>query len=210
MSWIREINWQAPAAVALKVLFARLPPEKRFHITLFGSAPLQIGIEASFLSADVDIFGSEDEHDLLTIAVEEAGIGAGQDRLYIQVCVPGNFRTSPRWQERAFATEIGKTSAPKSSGRRLRHGALVTTCPRQTTKPNSGGWETRSEKRRRDFLVKASRFFIFRMDCECAYPGNVGGMQRALHRVLQQGLTDTLTQQYVANADRRSRTEHSA
>lgn len=110
MSWIKEINWQAPAAVALKVLFARLPPEKRFHITLFGSAPLQIGIEASFLSADVDIFGSEDEHDLLTIAVEQAGIAAGQDRLYIQVCVPGNFRTSPRWQERAFTTEIGNVT----------------------------------------------------------------------------------------------------
>ena len=39
--------------------------------------------------------------------VQQAGLGKNDERLYIQVCVPGNFRTSPRWQSRAFTTQIG-------------------------------------------------------------------------------------------------------
>ncbi len=107
MSWLKEINWETPAAVALKALFAKLPRDKQFHITLFGSSPLQIGLEASFLSADVDLFGSYDDREFLAGVVEQAGLAKNEERLYIQVCVPGNFRTSPRWQSRAFTTRIG-------------------------------------------------------------------------------------------------------
>jgi hypothetical protein len=107
MSWIKEINWSTPAAMALKKLFARLPTDRKYHITLFGSSPLQLGLDASFLSADVDLFGTYEDRELLTEITEQAGLSKGNDRLYVQVCVPGNFRTSPRWTERSFTTEIG-------------------------------------------------------------------------------------------------------
>ncbi len=110
MSWLKEIDWRTPAAVALKTLFAKLPQEQRFHITLFGSSPLQLGLDASFLSADVDLFGSYDEREFLTTVVEQAGLAKNDERLYVQVCVPGNFRTSPRWKERAFTTQVGNVT----------------------------------------------------------------------------------------------------
>lgn len=105
MSWLKQINWQTPAAVALRTLFAKLPCDQHFHITLFGSSPLQLGLEESFLSADVDLFGTYDDREFLTEIVEQAGLSKNEERLYVQVCVPGNFRTSPRWRERAFTTE---------------------------------------------------------------------------------------------------------
>ena len=44
MSWTTGIDWTAPAGVALKRLFAELPQDREFQITLFGSSPLQIGL----------------------------------------------------------------------------------------------------------------------------------------------------------------------
>lgn len=110
MSWIKEINWRSPAAVALKTLFAKLPSDKQFHITLFGSSPLQLGLDESFLSADVDLFGADDERAFLTEIVAQAGLAKNDERLYVQVCLPGNFRTSPRWGRRAFTTQVGNVT----------------------------------------------------------------------------------------------------
>jgi hypothetical protein len=110
MSWTPGIDWSAPAGVALKRLFSELPPEREFQITLFGSSPLQIGLESSFLSADIDLFSAETQTELVKDAVKRAGLEKEEGRLYVQVCVEWNFRTSPRWRERAFQTRVGNVS----------------------------------------------------------------------------------------------------
>lgn len=110
MSWTRGIDWTAPAGVALKRLFAELPQDREFQITLFGSSPLQIGLEKSFLSADVDMFSTEEDTEVVRAAVHRAGLEKAEGRLYVEVCVQWNFRTSPRWSERAFRTQVGNVA----------------------------------------------------------------------------------------------------
>ncbi len=110
MSWTTGIDWTAPAGVALKRLFAELPQDREFQITLFGSSPLQIGFEKSFLSADVDMFSTEEDTEVVRAAVHRAGLDKAEGRLYVEVCVQWNFRTSPRWSERAFRTQVGNVA----------------------------------------------------------------------------------------------------
>lgn len=110
MSWTTGIDWTAPAGVALKRLFAELPQDREFQITLFGSSPLQIGLEKSFLSADVDMFSTEEDTEVVRAAVHRAGLEKAEGRLYVEVCVQWNFRMSPRWSERAFRTQVGNVA----------------------------------------------------------------------------------------------------
>ena len=105
MSWTSQISWDTPAGRTLKLLFAKLPAGRHYSITLFGSSPLQLGVECGFTSADVDLFA--DESDEVEAAVEAAGLAKEQGaEPYVQVCVEWNFRTSPRWKGRAFSTRI--------------------------------------------------------------------------------------------------------
>ena len=99
MSWCSEIRWPTPAGETLLALIAALPRDREFRLTLFGSAPLQLGIEPTFLSADVDLFADE-THEEVEAAIERAGLTKDRRAVYVQCCVEGNFRTSPRWRER--------------------------------------------------------------------------------------------------------------
>ena len=60
-----------------------------------------MGVDPDLLSADVDIFSDEDLEDV----VRRCGFGKGQAETYIQVASELNFRTSPKWRERAFSLE---------------------------------------------------------------------------------------------------------
>ena len=51
-----SVNLDAPAASLLRKLAAALPPNREFVITVFGSAPIQIMIDSTLTSADVDVF----------------------------------------------------------------------------------------------------------------------------------------------------------
>ena len=97
------MNLETPAGNTLKKLAAALPKERPWHITLFGSAPLQINIEPSLLSGDVDLF-SDDEQ--VAEWVQRAGLGSEQHRPNIQVCSGLNFRTSPLWGTRTQSVAI--------------------------------------------------------------------------------------------------------
>lgn len=110
MSWTAGIDWTTPAGIALKALFAELPQDREFRITLFGSSPLQIGLEPTFLSADVDLFADSECTEIVKEAVKRAGLEKSEERMYVQVCVEWNFRTSPRWHSRAFRTQVGNVS----------------------------------------------------------------------------------------------------
>jgi hypothetical protein len=103
-SWAGSVNLQTPAGDILRRLAAALPQDRTYDITLFGSAPLQITIDAALLSADVDLFADIDELKELVI---RAGLGEGQTELFIQVSSELNFRSSPRWRTRTQAVSLG-------------------------------------------------------------------------------------------------------
>lgn len=101
--WQPNINWDTPAGRALRDLVAALSGEKPIHITVFGSAPLQLGLDAGFLSADVDVFSQHDLRD----AIERAGLGKGQREIYIDQVSEMVFSASPSWRERAYSVTLG-------------------------------------------------------------------------------------------------------
>jgi len=43
--WTQNIDLETPAGAALKKLVAALPKHRKFEITLFGSAPLQMAVD---------------------------------------------------------------------------------------------------------------------------------------------------------------------
>ncbi len=97
--WRPILQWETPAGRLLEKLAAALPVDRHFFITVFGSAPLQLGIEASFQSADVDVFSADDLRDW----IHSAGLGEGQSAFYIQQSPEFVFSASASWRERAFA-----------------------------------------------------------------------------------------------------------
>ncbi len=95
-SWTPEVDLDTPAGRLIRELAVHVPPGTR--ITLFGSAPLQIALDGGFASEDVDCFGP---HELKQLA-EQNGLSKTRRHPYLQVCNDLNFRTSPRWRDRAF------------------------------------------------------------------------------------------------------------
>lgn len=103
-SWAGSNDLNTPAGVLLRKLISLLPPDRPVTITVFGSAPLQIGVDSTLASADVDLFSDwEDLHDL----VRRHHLGTGQAEFYVQVSSELNFRTSPRWRERTQTVAVG-------------------------------------------------------------------------------------------------------
>lgn len=101
----KNLDWSASAGQRLDLLAQKLPPEPRLQIIVFGSAPLQLMIDRSFLSEDIDISPDEDAYDALTRFVEVQGWAKGQTDFYIQVCDHLAFRTTRNWMSRAVRVE---------------------------------------------------------------------------------------------------------
>jgi len=102
--WGTGFDLETPAGQTLKKLVAALPSQRRFRITLFGSAPLQISIEPTLLSGDVDLF-SDDEG--AGECIEQTGLTSDDYRPNIQICSGLNFRTSPYWGTRSQVLSLG-------------------------------------------------------------------------------------------------------
>lgn len=103
-SWAGSVNLDTRAAGLLRKLVAVLPTNREFQIGVFGSAPLQIMVDSTLTSADVDIFSDAEE---LRELVDQAGLGQNKAEFYIQVSSELNFRTSPRWRSRTQSARIG-------------------------------------------------------------------------------------------------------
>jgi len=106
MSWYNEswrpvINWQTPAAQALDKLVAALPSDQPWRIIVFGSSPLQLAVDPTFLSADVDVIAQED----IESYCRNAGLLKGQADLYIEPCPVAAFTASADWMVRAYETQ---------------------------------------------------------------------------------------------------------
>ena len=106
-SWAGSIDLNTRAAELLRKIVAALPPDRDFAITVFGSAPIQICVDSSLTSADVDVFSDFEE---LREILDKAGLGQDQAAFYVQVSSELNFRTSPRWRNRTQATKIGSVT----------------------------------------------------------------------------------------------------
>jgi hypothetical protein len=102
--WGGSIDLSAPAAEMLKKLAAALPADRHFSITVFGSAPIQLFVDSSLTSGDVDIFSDAEELDQY---VRDAKLDQGQAEFYFQVCSELNFRTSPHWAGRTKTVTLG-------------------------------------------------------------------------------------------------------
>ena len=102
--WAGSIDLSTRAAELLKKLVAALPQNREFTITVFGSAPLQICVDSTLTSADVDVFSDFEE---LRELVDRAGLGQEKTKFYVQVSSELNFRTSPRWKGRTQSARIG-------------------------------------------------------------------------------------------------------
>lgn len=106
-SWAGSVDLTTRAAELLRQLVAVLPPDREFTITVFGSAPLQICIDSTLTSADVDVFS---DFEFLREIVDRAGLGQDRAAFYVQVSSELNFRTTPRWRNRAQSARIGSVT----------------------------------------------------------------------------------------------------
>lgn len=95
--WRPELNWNTPAGRVIDRLVDALPADYLGKIIIFGSAPLQLGINSEFLSGDVDIISQED----VSGFCEKAGLLAGQSPIHVEPCTAAAFTASPDWQLRA-------------------------------------------------------------------------------------------------------------
>jgi len=102
--WRGEINWDTPSGELLKRFMMALPKGRQFSLTLFGSAPLQLTVDRTLLSGDVDLFSNADE-DLASL-IESLGFGKEEGGFYLEPGFELSFRTSPRWRARAKTVEI--------------------------------------------------------------------------------------------------------
>jgi hypothetical protein len=96
-SWRPEINWQTPAGQLLDKLVACLPSNRPWRIIVFGSSPLQLAIDPTFISGDVDVIPSDD----IDAFCRAAGLLEGQSRIYVEPCTPAAFTASADWTNRA-------------------------------------------------------------------------------------------------------------
>lgn len=102
-SWAGSIDLNTPAVRLIEKLIQELPDAGDFKITLFGSAPIQIAVDSSLTSADVDLFS---DFEALGEIVNRAKLSQDDAEFYIQVCSELNFRTSPRWRGRTQSVQI--------------------------------------------------------------------------------------------------------
>jgi hypothetical protein len=102
--WRAEIDWSAPAGTLLKQFVGSLPPDRPFHFTVFGSAPLQLTVDRGLLSGDVDIF-SDDDEDIAPL-IHAMALGKEHGGLYLEAGFELSFRTSPRWRTRASVVTL--------------------------------------------------------------------------------------------------------
>jgi hypothetical protein len=103
VSWAGSINLGTPAGFLLGKLSDALPPNCECTITVFGSAPIQITLDSTLNSADVDVFSDFEE---LQEWVDRAGLSQDKSPFFVQVSSELNFRSSPRWKDRTQRAKL--------------------------------------------------------------------------------------------------------
>lgn len=104
--WNPTLDWSAPAGRLLDRMVSALPENTQFEIVVFGSSPLQLGIEPAFVSGDVDIFSDTDFTDLL----HDLRIDKSTATFYIEQLPQHIFIASPAWRARAYIEPRGSVT----------------------------------------------------------------------------------------------------
>jgi hypothetical protein len=103
---IQILNWDAPNGQLLKKFINGLPQDRPLVLNVFGSTPLQMRLDPSFLSGDVDMFTSED----LSGILKDLRLGKEHTTPYIEL-VPSNvFIASVAWRDRAIKEVFGNVT----------------------------------------------------------------------------------------------------
>jgi hypothetical protein len=87
----------------LDQLVKALPSTRPWKIIVFGSSPLQLGIDSDFLSADVDVIPAGDIEEYC----RQAKLLKGQTDIYVDLCTPAAFIASADWPVRACEVARG-------------------------------------------------------------------------------------------------------
>ena len=95
------LNWETPNGQLLKSFIEKLPQDRPIVLNVFGSTPLQMRLDPTFLSGDVDMFTSED----LSSHLKKMKLGKDDAQPYIELVPSSIFITTPAWRDRA-AKEI--------------------------------------------------------------------------------------------------------
>ena len=99
--WRPNLDWNTPAGRVIDRLVDALPADRHWQVIVFGSSPLQLGLDPHFLSADVDVITRED----ISGFCRQAGLLAGQSAIYVEPCTASAFTASADWQLRAFQVQ---------------------------------------------------------------------------------------------------------
>ena len=99
--WRPQLDWSAPAGRVLDQLVDALPANRKWEIIVFGSSPLQLGVDSRFLSGDVDVIPDQD----ITAYCKRAKLLKGQAAIYVEPCTSAAFTASPDWFVRALRCE---------------------------------------------------------------------------------------------------------
>ena len=95
--WRPTLNWDTPAGRVIDRLVEALPADRPWKIILFGSSPLQLALDPTFLSGDVDIIASAD----VEVYCRQAGLLKGQTPIYVEPSAASAFTASADWMMRA-------------------------------------------------------------------------------------------------------------
>jgi hypothetical protein len=105
-SSVQILNWDAPNGRLLRKFIDGLPQDRPLVLNVFGSTPLQMRLDPSFLSGDVDMFTSED----LSGVLEYMKLGKDYTTPYIELVPSTIFITNPAWRDRAAKQVFGNVT----------------------------------------------------------------------------------------------------
>jgi hypothetical protein len=106
--WRAEVDWNTPSGRLLQKFVRLLPTDRPFQIVVYGSAPLQLTVDRTLLSADVDLFAENDED--LTPIIRDNKLDKEHGGIYLEPGFELSFRTSPRWRARAKSLQLSNVT----------------------------------------------------------------------------------------------------
>ena len=101
--WVPTLDWDSSSGRLLLKVVEVLKESAPVTISVFGSAPLQLGVDANLVSNDLDILNGPRFHEKL----HQAGFLIGQADPYVEVGDETTFTAASGWRDRAFEQVFG-------------------------------------------------------------------------------------------------------
>lgn len=101
--WQGSIDWETSSGKFLQQVLFLLDQTQPRRILLFGSAPLQMAVDKTLFSNDIDMLESPGVEEILS----RHRLLKGQSEPYIEICDGPTFTASTDWQDRAHTEKVG-------------------------------------------------------------------------------------------------------